>query len=461
MRSLVELWAKGDTTDARLVLIGQSTPMENLRNAVAGLLSEQNANSAASRLIVVCVEDDGERDAIAEGIERLARATNQDITVTGGQWGIWAKAILDGATTGHIHVLIGKHAKQIDKKIHEALLKNRTRAVFLWPLAAYSSADVPAGAFQVALENLAARSTDARCYLLVEMLSVMSSEPSSELATGAVALLDDQILQAMTLICGNPGALSTHDSLRQAGELAAQYALRHVALRHNEPLDSVALQAAIFPTPSLPPVTQRRLWVEGETDQRLFEFAASLVIFEGSHGASLLDGIIIEAFHGCARIEDALRRCRSQKDLELFLFDNDDDGRQALAKVKAQGFNGLTLDESSVMSAYSRDWVLEDLISIDSVDRFYQMNPGIYPTREEIVYRGTRVGRRLIIGGDEKVPLVQWLANNATISDLSGVIAQIILIRRAFSLAPVGSGIVTSQPDRSGKRPQPWWFVLG
>lgn len=123
-------------------------------------------------------------------------------------------------------------------------------------------------------------------------------------------------------------------------------------------------------------------------------------------------------------------------------------GRVALARLA-----------SNTVSACHRDWVLEDLVAVEAIDRFYQSCPEHIPAREEISYVPEKKGRRLVIGGVDKIALVDWLSKFAKPSDLFGVIQQMVLVRQELALAPIEIVTLEHKPSSFGLRPEPWWFV--
>ena len=68
-------------------------------------------------------------------------------------------------------------------------------------------------------------------------------------------------------------------------------------------------------------------------------------------------------------------------------------------------------------------------------------------------------GRRLVIGGVDKIALVDWLSKFAKPSDLFGVIQQMVLVRQELALAPIEIVTLEQKPSSFGLRPEPWWFV--
>lgn len=168
-----------------------------------------------------------------------------------------------------------------------------------------------------------------------------------------------------------------------------------------------------------------------------------------------------ELLGGAAQLEAALQRCDRDPNLECFLFDADSDGRRAAKKTKELGFpKTLVLDRKAVVSDCDTEWVLEDLLSVACLDRFYLAHPELKPTREEIAHNPVE-GRRLVVRGEDKGTLAAWLEENATIDDMLGVISQLRIVCREFALREPRVEGDAPADAKCGLRPQPCWFVLG
>ncbi|MGG6494845.1 UNVERIFIED_CONTAM: hypothetical protein NY603_18080, partial [Bacteroidetes bacterium 56_B9] len=78
--------------------------------------------------------------------------------------------------------------------------------------------------------------------------------------------------------------------------------------------------------------------------------------------------------------------------------------------------------------------------------------------REEIVYYPAE-GRRLVLRGEDKGPLVEWLEGETTIGDLYGILQQIGIVRRRFALRDWSNRNDRPANVSVGLRPAPWWFI--
>lgn len=453
LRSLVETWStRGAETDPEALILGQSDDLARLRSALLHLLGGHQGPAC----IVIGLADVGEQEAMAQGIARLAVTQDVATVRVDGKWGLWAQGLAEAETDKRLHVVVGWHEKQPDQAVRARLATGAVRIVFLWPLEKAGTDAAPPGAKQFYLDHLGTRQGDAACHMLGQVLAAMAEDQEAE---PPFALLDDRILDGLASLVGPGAGLQDHSALLEAGRRIAAFLIRRTALRPNEALEVSELRGAAFPPTALQPLPgMRRLWVEGATDKELFELAARLAA-GATTGTNLLEGIDIRSIDGCAQVDAAFRQCRPQKALELFLFDNDADGRNAAEKARGLGFTALTLDQSCVASAWHRDWVLEDLVAVGALDRFYLQSPDLRPIREEISYRHEMPGRRLVVGHDAKLKLVRWLAEHATLDELAGVVAQIQVVRRTYALPTLPDPAV-SRPDPRGLRPEPWWFAL-
>jgi hypothetical protein len=283
-------------------------------------------------------------------------------------------------------------------------------------------------------------------------------ETTEDTGEKAVALALFYQLDASALLGTliDPSKLASVAIARDAGIRLAAALRRYSALRPGELLSAVEVYRTLCPQPERLSPHLRRLWVEGTTDAALFRLAERLT---RAQAPGLLDGIHIEPIGGVTQVEAALQRCDRDPDLELSVFDSDSDGRRGEAKVKGQGFHTLLLDRSAVMAACDTEWVIEDLLSVSCIDRFYLAHRQLKPAREEIAHHRPE-GRRLVVRGDDKLTLVEWLERSAAIPDLYGLLRQIQIVRRRFALRdwPINNGPPVD--GCIGLRPHPWWFVL-
>lgn len=450
LRRLVEVWSeKAQEQEPTALLPGQSDEIERLRDMLL-----QMTDRSHPKCIVIGVDDEGEQAALAEGILRLVRLKGLVGETIQDRWGMWVRDLPKSTSTAKVHVVLGWHEKQESASVRSCLASGAARMVFIWPIEKVGTVAVPPGAEEFCFDHINQRDGDAACHLVAAVLSHFDDDVEVERAAG---FLSDAVLESLaTLVCAGEGQRG-YDAVQEAGARLANLLRERMALRPNEPLTTPDLRAAIFPPTTVqPPVSLRRLWVEGQTDKQLLELVARRVA-TANPGVELLQGIVIHPLNGCSQLEHALRNCRPQKKLELFLFDADHDGRRAKAEVEHAGYDALTLSEHCVASAYHRDWVLEDLVGVGALDRFHLESPGLGPAREEISYRGERPGRRLVVEGEAKLKLVEWLDEHANLGDLAGIVLQLQEIRQRFALPPVVSPD-PGAPDRRGVRPEPWWF---
>ena len=209
-----------------------------------------------------------------------------------------------------------------------------------------------------------------------------------------------------------------------------------------------------------------RLWVEGDTDLRLLQLAARL----SSTDRPLLSGLEIGLIGtsgrggGTSRLPETIARERTSPDWDLFLFDNDESGREAGTLIRKLGQRALILPLQLAASASEDNIEIEDLVSVECLDQFYEDEFNLSPESELLVY-GTDERRRLVVRGIDKEQLVQWMQNNAKLDDVQNLVRLLKHVRWMFGLAygeelPKGFMPSTlSERCRLGRRPKPWWYV--
>jgi hypothetical protein len=312
---------------------------------------------------------------------------------------------------------------------------------------------IPDDIGEIVLPPFAERPLDKAAHVVAAAVDGLDSSERVEGEADPYSLLTRADASAILAVCMDRTKLSTASEARNAGSRLAELLRTHAALRPDASLGAAEVYRVLCPGTEQLPSNLRRLWVEGDSDAALFKLTDRLL-----NGYNMLQSIQIEVLGGAAQADAALQRCNRSPMLELFLFDSDTDGRRAAAKVKERGFPSLLLDRDVVMAACDDEWVIEDLLSVACLDRFYRAHPHLRPAREEIEHQPVE-GRRIVVRGDDKHILVEWLARNATIEDIIGVVKQLLLIRRLFSLRERAIDIRVPEESRRGLRPPPWWFI--
>jgi hypothetical protein len=209
-----------------------------------------------------------------------------------------------------------------------------------------------------------------------------------------------------------------------------------------------------------------RLWVEGDTDLRLLQLTAGLSGADWPLLSGLEIGLIGTGGRGggTSRLPETIARERTSPDWDLFLFDNDESGREAGALISKLGQRSLILPLQLAASASEDNIEIEDLVSVECLDQFYEGECNLSPESELLVY-GTNERRRLVVRGIDKEQLVQWMQNNAKLDDVQNLVRLLKHVRWMFGLA-YGEELpksfmpsTLSERCRLGRRPKPWWYV--
>lgn len=219
-----------------------------------------------------------------------------------------------------------------------------------------------------------------------------------------------------------------------------------------------------------------RVWVEGETDVEILKLAGKLAT--ARLGTELTAGLAFRPLGGgreggTSNITEVVVQHNTNKNRDLFVLDNDAPGRLAEGKLKTLNQSTKLLPKEFLRKHPSTDSSLEieieDLISLDCLDRFFIKNPNLTPEYEGLYYK-TPSFRRLVIQGRDKDRFIDWLKGNAEFEDLERVCFLLCEIRQHFGLAaPKGGSEMKAwceeicrfdhRSSSSGLRPQPWWHV--
>ena len=327
--------------------------------------------------------------------------------------------------------------------------------ILLWPVQFAGSAFLPERVEGIILAPFSDRPLDKAAHVIDSISAALNATEDAGEKAAAAALFDRLDASALLGTFLDVSKLASSALAKEAGSRLAAALRMQSALRSGEPLNAAEIYRALSPQPERLSPHLRRLWVEGTTDAAMLRLAERLTRNEAP---GLLEGIHIESLGGVEQVETALQRCDRDPNLELFMFDADSDGRRGEAKVKDQGFPALLLDRSSAMAACDDEWVIEDLLSVSCLDRFYYAHNHLKPAREEIAHYPPE-GRRLVLRGEDKGTLVEWLERETTIGDLYGILLQIKIIRRRFALRDWSLENERPTDASMGLRPRPWWFI--
>jgi hypothetical protein len=179
-----------------------------------------------------------------------------------------------------------------------------------------------------------------------------------------------------------------------------------------------------------------RLWVEGESDLRLFKLVCRLAL--PLHGVDLEEGLSIIPLGegregGTSKVTEIVVSRRTKRNKDIFLFDADEPGRHAQEELDVLDQEVLFLDFKVACSRVETDVEIEDFISLACLDRLYRAYPDLRPEKEIIRYKPP-ISRRLVVNGADKELLVEWLDANAVLDDLENLMFMLCEVRSRFSL---------------------------
>jgi hypothetical protein len=209
-----------------------------------------------------------------------------------------------------------------------------------------------------------------------------------------------------------------------------------------------------------------RLWVEGETDSRLFALVAKLAKLEG--GLAVLP-LGLDREGGTAKAIEIVIKERTRRNKDIFLFDSDQPGRHAKEELGVIGQEAILLDPKVSCSRVEPEVEIEDFVSLACLDRFYEEHTQLRPEKEMIRYKSPE-GRRLIVDGADKGTLLTWLESSASLPDLENLLWILCDIRSKFSLKQLYSlkelqerkrqlETETNAKKHLGNRPKHWAVV--
>lgn len=434
------------------VICGSGELRETLTR-IEARLSEIAAGSKDALRVALLSDDDDERRMIASAIVGLGAELGLQIKLSNDSWGIWARDARNARDSGKIiHVLTEVPPLPKAQQGFASILGS---LILLWPPQFAGSEVTPDRIEAVILAPFSERPLEKAAHVVDAVWATLNSIEEGDERQAAIDLFARLDVNALFGTCIDVTKLTTSSLAREAGNRLASSLRVQSALRPGEALSAAEIYRALSPQPDRLAPHLRRLWVEGSTDAAMIRLAERLA---AADAPGLLDGIHIEAIGGVAQVEAALQRCNRSPSLELSMFDADADGKMGESKVRDQGFPALVLDRSNAMGACDDEWVIEDLLTVSCLDRFYSAHRNLRPAREEIAHQPPE-GRRLVLRGEDKGTLVEWLEREATLGDLYGVLQQIKAIRRRFALRDWADS-TTRPPDASiGLRPRPWWFI--
>jgi hypothetical protein len=252
-----------------------------------------------------------------------------------------------------------------------------------------------------------------------------------------------------------------------ASRVAEALQVRPEEVLSQEELTGIFLE---FFSPTLSDGDERfRLWVEGESDCRALRLVARLG--KKDHGLDLEEGLLILPLGegregGTSKAYEVVLLERTRKNRDVFLLDFDDPGRHAKEELEILKQDVVLLDPRISCTRSQATVEIEDFISLSCLDRFYEAKADLRPEEEIIRYKSP-ASRRLVVNGEDKETLLDWLEANASLPDLENLFFLLCEIRSRFSLRnPFSQSEIAawkkrlleeSNPSKQlGSRPRHW-----
>jgi hypothetical protein len=236
------------------------------------------------------------------------------------------------------------------------------------------------------------------------------------------------------------------------------------------PEDVMELFLEFYAPPQVRSSSGFRVWVEGDTDTRLFKLVSKLG--RAKFNVDLEESLSVVSLGagrdgGTSKVLSIIVERGTRKNSDLFVFDCDDPGRQAKDKAATLDQDALLLEPKLSCSRCDQEVEIEDFISLSCLDRFYSQNATFRPEKELIKYKEP-IGRRLVVEGVHKEALIEWLEANASFEELENIFFMLCEIRSRFALRiPLSHTEMGTWKRRLqdnfdigkhfGNRPGHWW----
>lgn len=189
----------------------------------------------------------------------------------------------------------------------------------------------------------------------------------------------------------------------------------------------------------LPPEDQDfiRIVVEGQTDAMYLEAAARLASNEW--GVNLLSGFMVrppgdDREGGAEKALRELIRLDAQDIIAVGLFDNDEPGNSAFKEAKRytrHKIHVLPFEFDPLRNSKGSGKIeIEDLVSIELLERFYEANDNLQP--EERTTRGKLA--RIVVAGPDKDLAAAWICEHASFDDMAKIVYVLCMLRQSLGL---------------------------
>lgn len=187
-----------------------------------------------------------------------------------------------------------------------------------------------------------------------------------------------------------------------------------------------------------PDVSMVQVVLEGETDEIYMRAASTL--FRERFKSDPSEGLAFvaagtERSGGANAVVKTLISLADRRIPAIGLLDNDGPGREARKTAAKFGAPPVLLpaEFDPLKSPSGQEEVeIEDLVSSDLLDRFYEDHPEFEDDRMRI-QKGQRV--RVVIGGPHKLECAQWVEANGTFEDVERIAYVILMLREQLNFA--------------------------
>ena len=457
-----------------IVLYGESEQWRAVCEAIDDFC--RDAGSDGTPRLAVLLPQGGGKTTIASGVERKLRTTRTVRVVEDGLTASWGELRTMAPRADVCFVIDGLPDSLEQRRQSFSRMREIRGPLLVLSDPAYRADEGLGAVDRLELPHIDARPSDKVCLLLGMIWEEARANDGD--APQAAALVGRLPLRVLATVCeGMPFGRRYSEIGRVARALVERLLITAQDGGELEAEAFIEICSPVLRDREITPANSYRVWVEGETDVRIFEIAARLAMDRGAPDlwrgfAILATGVGRDG--GAGQATSVVAREATQANRDLFVLDNDPRGRAAKEKLEALNQKVLLLHDAFLRKHRATDdnveVEIEDLVSVECLDRFFEARTDLSPEFEALFYANPRV-RRLVVRGADKEPFVQWLETNATFEDVERVVFVLCEICHHFGL-----GALKPKSDmrawrdaicdpghsssRAGRRPAPWWYVV-
>lgn len=432
VQQMLDDFSRFTITLGGLQFYGHSSEFLNLINGCTEIMDSEYGTLAPQKAYAF-IEPGHGRTSIAKALEIEARGHREHVYLFDGTEGVTQKSLRDLQDDDAAFVLIDDlpEVAASRRTLFERFNALAGKAILFAAPEYMADASVNIEYPRYTLSHIDQRLDDKLAWIIGLIRERLADE------LGAIsAVLSESFKRLPPRALATLAGVSLGSKVRDLPTLASRIAeaLQLRALTEgSEPLsrEDLAMLFVEFYSPFPTKIsTGFTLWVEGETDARLFRRVAELV--------GLLEGLAIKPLGesrdgGTTKAVEIVLSHRTRRHHDIFLLDFDEPGRHAQEKLQLLGQDVILLDPRISCSRSDSDVEIEDFIDVSCLDRFYEANPDLRPEKEIIRYKDP-AARRLVVNGVDKETLTAWLEANASLSDLENMVFLLAEIRARFSL---------------------------